>query len=56
MDFKVGDYGVMRFRDRICVSDISRLKKMILEEGHMSGLNIHPGAKKFYQDLKRIFW
>lgn len=45
----------MRFRDRICVSDISGLMKMMLEEGNKSGLNIHPGAKKMYQDLREYF-
>ena len=29
---------------------------MILEEGHRSGLSIHPGANKMYQDLKKNFW
>lgn len=32
------------------------LKKSILEEGHKSGLSIHLGTTKMYQDLKMIFW
>lgn len=32
------------------------LKKIILEEGHMSGLSIHSDSTKMYQDLKKIFW
>lgn len=36
--------------------DIAELKKNILEEGHQSGLSIHPGASKMYHDLKRLFW
>ena len=55
-DFKVDDQGVLRFRGRICIPDDAELKKMILEEGHRSGLSIHPGANKMYQDLKKIFW
>lgn len=54
-DFRVEENGVMRFRDRVCVPDVPELKKSILEDGHRSGLSIHPGATKMYQDLKRLF-
>ncbi|PNY01683.1 retrotransposon-related protein [Trifolium pratense] len=56
VDFKVDENGIIRFRERICVPDIPELKKRILEEGHRSGLSIHPGATKMYQDLKKLFW
>lgn len=55
-DFRIDENGVMRFRDRVYVPDVSELKKSIIEEGHKSGLTIHPGAIKLYQDLKKIFW
>ena len=45
----------MRRRDRVFVSNIAELKKSILEEGHRSGLSIHLGATKMYQDLRKIF-
>ena len=54
-DFKIDEKGVIRFRDRVCVPDLPELKKLILEEGHKSGLSIHPGATKMYQDLKKLF-
>lgn len=56
VDFKKGDDEIMTFWDMICVPDISGLKKIIFEECHLSGLNIHPEATNMYQDLKRIFW
>lgn len=56
MDFGVDENGVMKYRDRVCMSDLLEHKKRILEEGHMSGLSIHPGATKMYQDLKKMFW
>lgn len=56
MDFKIGSDGIMRFWDRICVLDVSELKKMLFEGSHKSNLKIHPIATKIYQDLKRIFW
>ena len=55
-DFRIDENGIMRCRDRVCVPDIAELKKSILEEGHRSGLSIHPGAKKMFQDLRKIFW
>lgn len=47
-DFRIDENGVMRFRDMICVSDVSEFKKSILEEGHKTGLSIHHGATKMY--------
>ncbi|GAU32901.1 hypothetical protein TSUD_393220 [Trifolium subterraneum] len=55
-DFKVDENGVVRFRGRVCVPDVPELKKMIFDEGHKSGLSIHPGLVKMYQDLKKLFW
>jgi len=56
VDFRLDEYGVLRFHDRVCVLDVSELKKRILDEGHKSSLSIHPGATKMYQDLKKLFW
>jgi hypothetical protein len=55
-DFRIDENGIMRCRDRGCVSDVADLRKRILEEGHRSGLSIHPGATKMYQDLRKMFW
>jgi len=35
-DFKVDDQGVLWFRNRICIPDNAEMKKMILEESHIS--------------------
>ncbi|MCI37011.1 hypothetical protein A2U01_0058235, partial [Trifolium medium] len=43
-NIKVDENGVMRFHGRVCVPDVPELKKMIMEEGHRSGLSIHPGV------------
>ena len=55
-DFKIDENGVVKFRGRVCVPDVPELKKMIFDEGHKSGLSIHPGLVKMYQDLKKLFW
>lgn len=55
MNSKLMKNGVTRFGGRVCVPDVAELKTSILEEGHHSGLSIHPGATKMYHDLKRLF-
>ncbi|MCI67572.1 hypothetical protein A2U01_0088831, partial [Trifolium medium] len=45
-NIKVDESGVMRFQGRVCVPDVPELKKMIMDEGHRSGLSIHPGVTK----------
>ncbi|MCI69465.1 hypothetical protein A2U01_0090727, partial [Trifolium medium] len=55
-DCKVDENGIIRYRGRVCVPDVPELKKMVLEEGHRSGLSIHSGVTKMYQDLKKLFW
>lgn len=54
--FKVEENLIIRFLDKVWVLDFPELKKRIMEEGHMSSLNIHLGALKMCQDLKRMFW
>lgn len=55
-DFRIEKNGVIRFRDKVCVPNVPELKKIILKEGHRSGLSIHLGDTKMYQDLKKLFW
>ncbi|MCI55937.1 hypothetical protein A2U01_0077188, partial [Trifolium medium] len=38
VDFGIDENGVMRYRGRVCVPDVPELRKMILEEGHGSGI------------------
>ena len=54
--FQVDSEGVLRLKGRICVPDISELKREILDECHKSKLSIHPGVSKMYNDIKRTFW
>lgn len=54
-DFMIHDNGVMRFRGRVCVLDVSEFNKIFLEKGHRGKFSIHPGARKMYHDMKKIF-
>ena len=55
-EFRIDENSVLRCRDRVCVPNVGDVKKRILEEGHRSGMSIHPGATKMYQDLRKLFW
>ena len=55
-EFRIDENGILRCHNRVCVPDGGSMKKRILEEGHRSGLSIHPGATKMYQDLRKLFW
>jgi len=55
-EFKMGADGILRFRDRVCVSGNWRMRRRVLDEGHKSRLSIHPGMTKMYKDLKESFW
>jgi len=53
--FALGNDGILRFQDRVCIPDDIKVKRMILEEGHTSRLSLYPGMTKMYQDFKDTF-
>lgn len=44
----VAGNGLLRYRGRICVPSIGRIKEYILMEAHHSRYTIHPGGTKMY--------
>jgi hypothetical protein len=54
--FQKDHQGVVWFGKRLVVPVDPEIKKIILDEAHMSKFSIHPGSTKMYQDLKRNFW
>jgi hypothetical protein len=55
-DFHEDAEGVVWFKDRLCVPDITSIRELILKEAHETAYSIHPGSEKMYQDLKKRFW
>ena len=53
--FSLKEDGVLRYQDRLCVSDIDGLREFILEEAHGSKYSIHPGSTKMYYGFKKSF-
>jgi hypothetical protein len=54
--FREDAEGVVWFKDRLCVPDITSIWELILKEAHGTAYSIHPGSEKMYQDLKKRFW
>jgi ribonuclease HI len=55
-DFREDAEGVVWFKDRMCVVDITSIRELILKEAHETSYSIHTGSEKIYQDLKKRFW
>jgi hypothetical protein len=55
-DFREDAEGVVWFKDRLCIPDITSIRELILKEAHETAYSIHPGREKTYQGLKKRFW
>nr|GEX74041.1 putative reverse transcriptase domain-containing protein [Tanacetum cinerariifolium] len=44
------------FMDRIWVSLVGGVRKVIMDEGHKSKYSINPGSDKMYYDLQDMYW
>ena len=50
-EFFAKEDGSFYYKDWVCVTNDSELKKSILEEAHSGSFAMHPGSTKMYQDL-----
>ncbi|GJY12264.1 putative reverse transcriptase domain-containing protein [Tanacetum coccineum] len=48
--------GGLYFMDRIWIPLAGNVRKMILDEAHMTKYYIHSGADKMYHDLRDMYW
>ena len=55
-EFSVKEDGSLYYKDQVCVTNDSELKKSILEEAHNGSFTMHLGRTKMYQDLKVSYW
>ena len=51
-EFSVKEDRSLYYKDRVCVTNDSELKKVILKKAHSGSFAMHPGSTKIYQDLK----
>ncbi|WVZ93549.1 hypothetical protein U9M48_039520 [Paspalum notatum var. saurae] len=54
--FREDEQGTLWYKNRICVPNVDRIRKLILSEAHDTAYSIHPGSTKMYYDLKERFW
>jgi hypothetical protein len=54
--FQKDNQDVIWFGKRLVVPVDPEIKKVILDEDHMSKFSIHPSSTKMYDDLKQNFW
>ena len=47
--------GVFRYQGRLCVTNVDDLIKRILDKAHGYHYSIHPGSKKMYHELRKLF-
>ncbi|XP_070002585.1 uncharacterized protein [Nicotiana sylvestris] len=48
--------GVLRYKGRLCVPKVARLRDRIMPEAHYSWYSIRPGSTKMYHDIKDVYW
>ena len=53
LDFCEDAEGVVWFKDRLCVPNITLIRELILKEAHETAYSIHHGSKKMYQEIGR---
>jgi len=56
VDYFLTAYGLVRFRDRIYVLDISELNKVILREFHVKPYSGHPGYQKSMTVVNKFYY
>nr|GEW41852.1 retrotransposon protein, putative, Ty3-gypsy subclass [Tanacetum cinerariifolium] len=54
--FERTDDGEIYFFDRIWISSVGGVRKLIMDEAHTSRYSVHPGADKMYYDLRDLYW
>ena len=55
-EFSIRDDGMLMFGTRMCVPNDPELKQHLMEEGHSSAYDMHPGGNKMYRTLRENFW
>jgi 6-phosphogluconolactonase/glucosamine-6-phosphate isomerase/deaminase len=54
--FRVDEWGVLWFDNRLVVPKDQELKNKLMDEAHLSKLSIHPRSSKIYQELIPCYW
>ena len=52
----IGGDGVLRYPERLCVSNVDNLRNCVLEKAHGSRYSTHLGSTKIYHDIREVFY
>ena len=55
-EFSISSDDRLMFERHLCVPADSAVKTELLTEAHSSPFYLHPGSRKMYLDLKRVYW
>ena len=55
-EFQIRDDGVIVRGGQMCVPEIGKLKREIMEEAHSSAYAMHPSSSKMYHTLRKHYW
>jgi hypothetical protein len=56
LDISIDKQGLLRFKNRLYISDSAKLKLTILDEVHKKPYSGHPGYQKTIKTLKKLFY
>ncbi|XP_070039402.1 uncharacterized protein [Nicotiana tomentosiformis] len=54
--FEIREDGVLIYRGRLCVPNVTGLRRHVMGETYYSRYSIHPGATKMYHDIREVYW
>ena len=55
-DFVLMDDDTLKFKNRLCIPHVRRLRRKLLKKFHNSGFTIYPEGTKMYSDMKQLYW
>lgn len=55
-DFSFYADGTLRFGSRLCIPNVRKLERKILDKAHKTAYIVHPSSTKMYKGLKGTYW
>ena len=54
--YHIEEDGLLRYQGRMYIPKEGNIKEIILSEAHREHYCVHPGVKKMYADMKKLFF
>ena len=56
IDYAIDESGGLLYKNRLCVPNVTDLRRKILYESHNTVFTMHSGGNKMYRDMKQYYW